>query len=502
VLLLCISSESFWIDEVTTGTLAARPTWETFWAALETTGSEMQMPLFSHYVWMWGRLFGSDELSLRCANIPWMALLVGGMLLLLKQNRVSRMAVLLLVSPLVCFQMNEARPYIMTMATSALSLYALQCMITSATRGQPAQPRHARLLTLSLWACIATSMLNLFLLPALGVFALLMLRGGLLAFLRRHLHAFTALALGLAILAAYYAWTLLGGHGGMKHPFALTNFAFALYEWLGFGGLGAPRNVLREIGPGAAWSQHYPTILLGVLAWALVVGAALASWRHAAPDRTTRALVLAGSVGALALIVVAVLAPASIWGRHFLFLWPLYGIGLVRWVVPESPEEKGPPISLVRRRFGWVALGILLLVFLFSSGQQRFNPGYAKDPFREVVAALRVEMGAYEDLPWVWTAYPKAFLLYGGEFVDRNDAQVADHSTGRLGLVKGDRWSAAEIETWGRTHPEYLLVLHRPDSTDPEGGWLAAARANESRLLWERGNMRIYLVRVPLVATD
>lgn len=490
VLLICISGESFWIDEVTTGTFASRPTWKGFWSALETTGSEMQMPLFSHYMWVWGRLFGSGELSLRCANIPWMFLLVAGTLQLLAQNRVSRVAVLLLVSPLVCFQMNEARPYVMTLATSVFSLYTLQCIIDDARQGVPALPRHVWFFVLSVWACVATSMLNLFLLPALGVFAFAMLRGQLSAFLRGHVRAFSVLSAGLVILLAYFAWTILGGHGGQKLPFTLTNLAYALYEWLGFGGLGAPRNILREIGSRAAWAQYYPTLLLGIAAWVLIMVAGLASWRQAASSRTTKALVLGGKTGGLALIAAAVLAPASIWGRHFLFLWPIYWIGLARWLQPGS------------RKLSRVALAFLLLVFLFSSGQQRFNPDHAKDHFREVVGALRLEMGGYDHLPWVWTAYPKALLLYGGEFVDRNNALVTDHSTGRLGMVKGDRWSAAEIETWGDDHPEYLLVLHRPDSSDPDRGWRAAARASDSRLLWERGNMRVYLVRVPSAATD
>ncbi len=507
VLMLSISAESFWTDEVTTATFAAQPTWSRFWDSLATTGSEMQMPLYAHYMWVWARVFGAGELSLRCANLPWMGLLVAAVLLLLARHGGRRVAVLLLAAPLVCQQMNEARPYIMTMATSALALYGLECLLAAHLAGRPARRRHAWLGGLAVWACVAISMLNLFLVPALAIYALVRWKlsapglaraaGG---FLRGQRAMLTALAVGLAALLVYFLWTLQQGHGGMRQPFTLSNLGFAIYEWAGFGGLGLPRNLLREAGPAVALREAYPTLALGILAWMLVALHLGREWRRLGSDARLAGLIWGGKAGAWLLIAVALAMPASIWGRHFLFAWPLIWIGLARWILPVEAPARGR-----RGRPGWLAataFAALIAVFLLSSGRQRFDPAFGKDPYREVVAALRGQLREFRDLPWVWTAYPKALRLYGGQIVDRNAPLAADDSKGHPALVLGDQWPADEVQGWVQRQGAFLLVLHRPDVTDPDRAWSRLAHSVMSELVWERGNMRVYRVAPPALAPD
>ena len=519
VLLLSISGESFWTDEITTATFASKATLSEFWASLATTGSEMQMPLYSHYMWGWARVFGAGELSLRCANIPWMVFLVAAMLQLLARNRIRRTAVLLLTAPLICMQMNEARPYIMTLAASALSLYSLQCLLEAHLAGQPFHRRHTWIFGIATWGCVAISMLNLFILPALGIYALLRLRerckpssgeglegtkalrAQLGGFLRAHPASLIGLAVGLSTLLIYYMWTLQQGHGGRTLPFRLTNFAFIIYEWLGFGGLGVPRNILREIGPSAAARASYFALLTGVAAWLLFAAALLIARKRLWADLRLSSLIWAGKTGAGILILVAIVMPASFWGRHLLFAWPFIWVGLARWVLPEEPDDPGhaSPTTAYRVHSGGrlapVAFWILIGVFLFSVGRQRFDPAFGKDPYREVVEALRGELEEYRHLPWVWTAYSKALQFYGGQIVDRNAPFEVDASKGRPSLVLGERWGAGAVGAWTDQHEVFLLVLHRPDVTDPDGAWAALAQTGGSQRVWERGNVRVYLIR-------
>ena len=549
VLLLSISGESFWTDEVTTATFASQPDYRGFWDSLSTTGSEMQMPLYAHYMWAWARVFGTGELALRCANIPWMALLVAGWVLLLKRHRTWGIAVLLLAAPLVSMQMNEARPYIMTMATSALALLGLERMLAAHRQGLHAGGIAVWGFALATWACVAISMLNLFVLPALLAYALVCWKDdprGLLpaggSFVRAHRGVWVGLALGLTGLVGYFLWTLRQGHGGMPLPFTLTNLGFAIYEWAGFGGLGVPRNVLREIGPAAAARAAYPTLVMGVLAW-LVAGAHL--WRERrrlAADPAVARPIWGGKAGAWLLILAAVVMPASIWGRHFLFAWPFIWLGLARWMVPApdagpasmaggtsaaggcgsasvaTPAEREARGAGGRQgvggtqgargaqgarsarhpyrssRLGLAAFLALIVVFLISSGRQRIDPAFGKDPYREAVEALRGQLQAYRELPWVWVTYPKALRLYGGQIVDRNAPLAADESQGRPALVLGDQWGAEDVRDWTGRHPDFLLVLHRPEVTDPEGAWRRLT-ATAGERLWERGNIRIYRIR-------
>lgn len=505
VLLLSISGESYWTDEITTATFAARPTYRGFWESLTTTGSEMQMPVYAHYMWAWARIFGHGELAMRCANIPWMVLLVAGWLLLLARHRTRRVAVLLLAAPLVSMQMNEARPYIMTMATSALALHGLERLLAANRLGRPARARLRWGFALAAWGCVAISMLNLFVLPALLAYALLTWkddpRGPRVAarrFAGAHRGLLGGLALGLAVLVGYFLWTLRQGHGGMPLPFTLTNLGFAIYEWAGFGGLGVPRNLLREIGPAAAAKAAYPTLLAGGLAW-LLVGAHL--WRQRrrlTGDPAVARPIWGGKAGAWLLVGAAVAMPASIWGRHFLFAWPFLWLGLARWMVPVPAG--GPAAPTVRPgrlgqvRLGQVAFLALVAVFLISSGRQRLDPAFGKDPYREAVQALRGQLQVYRELPWVWATYPKALRLYGGQIVDRNAPLSADESKGTPALVLGDQWRAEDVRGWTGHYPDFLLVLHRPDVTDPDGAWRRLTAAAGEKV-WERGNIRIYRIR-------
>ena len=122
---------------------------------------------------------------------------------------------------------------------------------------------------------------------------------------------------------------------------------------------------------------------------------------------------------------------------------------------------------------------------------------------------LRDDLAAFRQLPKVWVAYPKALLVYGGSFLSPGAAMAksplaADRFQGEAApaagvprMVKGDRWTRAEVVAWERQVSDYLLLLHRPDATDPEGAWREVAARPGSERLWQRSTMRLYHVRVP-----
>jgi len=470
-----VSGESFWTDEITVAWFVAHDSFGDFWHALASTGSEAQMPLFSIVFWGWARLFGIGELALRCANLPWAILGILAMGRLFSQRRARSLALFLLASPLLCFQMNEARPYIMTFALAAWSL----AFLDRATDGELGRGERFGFVAAPVLCC-ATSMLNIFLLPALVVYGSMKLRtseAGARRWVRAYRGPLLVLVVGLAVLAAYYAITLRAGHGGQKFPYTWANLGFSLYEWLGFGGLGAPRNVLREIGPSASLPLYGPTLGLGAIAWILV----LVTWvrRGSAGIGNVAVGLLAG--GGL-LVLLAMVAPASLWGRHFIFLAP-FALLILGTLLLQPPT-----------RFGRVVLVLLVLTFVLSSLRQRFDADYGKDPYREAIVELRERIEPAFREPIVWVAYPRAVLVYGGTCLPWDGPPASGGAGDPPRIFPGDMRSAEEIERWVAEHPAFILVLHRPDITDPSGAWEALAGLPSTERLWERGNMRIYHV--------
>lgn len=485
ILTFAIRSESFWTDEVTIAWAAMQVPMRDFWAVIEKTGSEAQMPLFAILMWLWARLVGTSEIALRAFNLPWALIGLWAMARLLQRARIRPAALLLCSASFLGFYMNEARPYIMTFATSALALLGFDQLM----RTDPV-PRGARLLfPLGTLLCVGASMLNLCLLPALLLFDLIGRVGAvparIRALLSRRRGSLLLTGAGVALLLIYYAHTLLSGHGGMKQPYAPTNLAFSIYEWLSLGGLGPSRHLLREIAPHAALRAYLPTLLPALLIWALLGVLAIGAGRRLLSDPWIRRPLAALMAGGGTLILLAIMAPASLWGRHFMFLAPFPALILGRMLLPTERQ----PWGRIR-----IALFVsILLLFVVSSVRQRVMGIYAKDPLREAVAELRKISATSSDLPIIWTGPFRAVEVYGGQEISPAEVgQPAD--PGRLPRVIGGRWAASGVATWASEHAEYILLLHRPDVLDPHGAWEAQIAQPRTELIWQRGNVRIYHV--------
>lgn len=84
--LVAVSPESFWIDEGWTAFFAAQPDFGSLAAAMKIeTVSDVQVPFYVAYLWVWEKAFGPGEWTLRAANLPW--LLLGHAALLFAMRR-------------------------------------------------------------------------------------------------------------------------------------------------------------------------------------------------------------------------------------------------------------------------------------------------------------------------------------------------------------------------------------------------------------------------------
>lgn len=474
LLILSIRSESFWIDELSSAFLSSEPTWRGLVLRLGDFGSETQMPFHVAWLWLWSRFFGTGEWALRAANIPWAMVATVAWIGLLKKKGCGAWALGLLISPFICYYMNEARPYVMTLATSMLSLYAVESLC-SAPQGA-CVGRQTLILVTGIGLCAGTSMLNLVLVPSLVVYAAMRVSGGggfrgLMDWMRHHRGTLICLTVLLMCLTGYYLMTLVQGHGGQRDPFTWINALYAIYELLGFGGLGAPRILLRELSVASILSKYGVTLGLGLAVW---IGVGWVIWirrRDLLKDTIVRAAVISLAVGVLALSGAAIICSVSLWGRHFMVMMPL-----LLWGVASTLDmvRKDLPIA------GHCAMLGLLGVFAVSSVRQRELEDYRKDPLREATAELVAIVHRSPHVPVVMVTAPLASWCYGGK------------AAPALTPVFG--WPEARSRRWQREHPSYVVLVHRADKFDPKGIWTPSRTDDHVKLLWWAGNIRIYLV--------
>ena len=121
VCLTAINTQSYWIDEAGTAYKAMQPTLPDWWHAMRAEGnSNLQLPAYLLFAWVWEKLAGLDEFALRAGNGLWF--LPGLVVMALALKRTSLwcwgVALALLFSPFAWYYLNEARPYAMQIGVS------------------------------------------------------------------------------------------------------------------------------------------------------------------------------------------------------------------------------------------------------------------------------------------------------------------------------------------------------------------------------------------------
>lgn len=411
-----LGAQSLWYDEGVTATVAQRGLSElTQW-----TAHDIQPPLYYYVVFLWGRLAGWSEWSLRFPSAWWGVLSVP--LLAVVAQRLTRRplagllaALLAALHPLLVYYSQEARMYTMLVTLGVLTAYLL--LRTLAQTTMKAAPSWLGLTAyiLSAVAAVYTHYFAFFLLLALGCAFLLSQPRASLSLRSRSSPFIIFCGVHLAILVLYGAWiaTLLGQlgkdasywQGRLKVWEALNDVLqrFASGETL------LPQDRDRVL-----WSLGFITLLLlGVLvghAWrsrTLQRPGAHPKWDT--PRRTLLyplcwLLIPVGGVLGLAAFVpkfnaryVMVALPGLIllWSVAIVLLWE-------GAPTPPAPNDDVParlPQSLVLRKRtplrwgGYVTGGVALVLLLFTFGRADYNwftnAAFTKAQWRELSAYLR-----------------------------------------------------------------------------------------------------------------
>jgi hypothetical protein len=486
LLSLSVTSQSLWIDEAGTAWLAAhRGLRDLAHAAVSLKTSDVETPLYLLFMWGWAKIFGTGEYALRASNIPFALLFVFS--LGWTSSRVFGRPIfwtVFCISPFVVFYMNEARAYLSVMACAAASVAAMLAYFADRRRYRRVAP----------WICLSAlvvacglSMLAAFLVPMLLAYAFC-------AATEKHLEWHEVfrdwckpLVAGVALLVVfggYYAWTVLAGYGGQRGRAGLGNVAFALYEFIGLGGLGPPRNELRAY-PSAHTLLHYwRWVAVGVVACATATATTAAIWfrRRRGPAGWCLCGALAAGLGLF--LVAACLVSFRFWGRHLTVFFPMF-VFLVILVTT------GTGVSGRLRALEAVAFISLAVAWSISDMRLVSCPAYFKDDYR-FAAAFALDEARRTGGSIAWAADALGARYYGIELgLPQPDVTWPVRGKG----LPVANWTDAQVRDYLGSHrqdAEVILVLSKQDLFDRHGAWAAAVKRANAREIASANSFEIY----------
>ena len=452
---LFVTGQSFWLDEVRSGAKAVQPTFATFRTELlKTGGSDVQMPLYMGLLWAWARAFGTSEWTLRAINLVFFALSLLAVATARTLPRPRRLAwgMLCALAPLVAFYMDEARPYLLLFLGGTLVASALA---NPPDRGLPEPPELRRLLLGAVVLSGASLTGAVFAAwPCLWLFVRIVRDRPDRAALRRALPVLAATLLVLAALAGWFLWTLRAGYRGTQsYSTDGKTLAFAVYEFLGFAGVGPGRAALRSAPFGALRRFLFPLAAFAAV-WAFFLGTAIRAGAMPRGKTLRHPLFVCAAAGALALLAGGVATHLRIVGRHLIPALPAFLLALA-WALERAFRSGG--------RFGRAAALALCAAFLVSSISLRFASRHAKDDVR---SAARLAREAAEAGSVVWWGGDKwTFEYYPPPREEARDRLRPFPAPGEALL--GDQAS----------RPDLAVLASKYDISDPDGSRRAILRA-------------------------
>ena len=488
-LYFAISQQSLWMDEGYTVWFASHDTFRSFVRSLiGSPGSpgDPQMLFYLSYMWGWTKIFGRSEEALRAANIPFFLLLIvstewASRRLLQQPN----LWVLFCLSPFVWFYLNEARPYAALTSFSAAALVALLTYVVHPAEHRSWAPWCC--LIAMLFAC-GSHILGVFLIPSIVVLVAEAARTDL-SFRRSFWRDWWRPALSclpaFAILGGFYAWVSTYGVNKTSGSPGLLDMAFVAYEFLGFQGLGPPRNGLRTgIHPNAI-AGSWPWLLIGVVAVATV---AVVLLRTPPPKivRTASVSLLAGIVIAFA---ISRFEHVHVLGRYMAVFFPLLILISILWLAGSPSERSGRSVAGVTL--------VLALTWGISDARMVLLPQFRKDDYRGA-ASIALQKAKTTGSEILWAADPHAAHYYGIAVMKDQRSSEIGNAEGLTLLVQRQatdarNWSLEEARQYldAREKP-VTLVLSKPDLFDTKHGWQELIRQRQLTLVAQPTSFSIY----------
>ena len=394
VVLVAISGRSLWIDEACTAMKALAPTLADWWQVMvQEKTADIQMPFYMLYAWGWARIFGSSEWSLHLANLPWFTL--GALVFILSfpaEGRSRKIAACVtLLCPFAWYYLDEARPYAMQLGAGLLIVGSIRWLLRT-----PVSPEAGNGLPLTgfLFGVVVLSGSGLlgmiWAAAAVAALPVLLSMPQLIGLLKRNWNLLLIALPLLLLLAAYYLWTIkIGARASAAATTTVGSTFFAIYELLGFTGMGPGRLEMRSVGPAALRGHLLGVGLYGLVA-ALVIGAALMT-AFGQKNRKQITMILCCGVPPIFILTVGWIAHFRVLGRHLAPFMPIWLLLLTLGLAALWTRKTGATRVIV------VAFCVLSL---FSCLSVRFSPRHEKDNYRAAAAIAKTTLGSGKPVWW------------------------------------------------------------------------------------------------------
>jgi hypothetical protein len=491
-LYLAINRQSLWIDEGYTVWFASHESFRSFFRHLMgTPGSpgDPQMLLYLSYMWVWIKIFGRSELALRAANIPFFLLLIGSAAwasrTLLRQ---PYLWVLFCLAPFVWFYLNEARPYMAVLAFTTTALVAMFAYVINPPKYRSWAP----------WCCLISALLacgshivGVFLIPLMIVFAFV--TAATQAQFRHNLWLDWRLPgvcclPAFAILGGFYAWASSYGVNMIRGQPGLLNLGVVAYEFLGFQGLGPPRDQARLGLNFALAAEYWPWLLLGLLA---VTPIFMALFR----TRPSKIAISASSslvIGFAMAVAFSRHESFHVLGRHMAVFFPMLLLVTQFWLSKPQLHRAG--------RF--ITFGILSLSLAWGVSDLRMTllPQYRKDDYRDA-SFVAQEKAQSTGADILWAADPHTAHYYGIAVMKNDQSSEIGPSEGLTLLTKSQatdahNWSSDDIKQYfAASDKPVILVLSKAELFDNRHGWEVFVRQQKPVMIVQLRSFSIYEYR-------
>lgn len=364
--ILSIHSHSFWIDEVMRFKVASTPDFVVF---LDFAASEKQF-LFHALGRLWITVLGTDEICMRCINVPFYLLVLAYLVQIFKKINISPYwSLLIAVHPFTIYYLNEYSPYI------ALFSFILG-MLYHAYFAKKVGSRMNALISQLYFIC-GYGLHFIF-----GFVGFLYL--GLLLLRWKQTKSWTSIkedVLAALILSPFYVaftWMYLHymAHGvdrGWAPPH-LGNLLYVVYSFCGMQGLGLPRNDIR-----AGNFELFTPTMMSLLGLMLLGMLSLFILQFKTTLKALKSPIFISTMLACCIFSAAsYIMHFHFWERHMVWFFPAFILIAIPLL---SGAWKSTKLSFANKS----VVILVLLLTLISSCRLRYYYNYQKEDYKGVI---------------------------------------------------------------------------------------------------------------------
>ena len=457
VCFIAIDRQPLWMDEMGTWQYA-RAASPINWLVgfLKVRTSDGQLPLYHFLVYVWSKLFGFSPVALRCFNAPCLAVaLLASTASPIQGPDRALWSIFLLINCFLWTYLNEARPYMMLIAGSAILMTSLlvasdtsvdlqnrmsRCVrwfIVGAVLSFGASPVSAPFI-FSVLVAIVWSVKTLkvsHLASALRTNSLIILAGGC-----------TAVILVLLVLYSINS----GATPELRNKTNLLTILFGVAEVTGMGGFLPGRETLRLEGIGAisSWEwvglSTYAMTMLGLIIRGLF-----------GPRRAL--LLTLFAICACSVICVAfagVFMGFRVLGRHIAFALPPL---MLVCAIGADPNQHGHRLRIV-------LTSLFVSLLLVSSLIFRLDIQHRKDDTQAAASMLKQHVSLQSDVWWVGSyILPMYYGIYLEPLMGEHISTVLNKPV-VIGSSNGSDWR----KVGNSLKVPSTIVIERPEATDAD----------------------------------